>query len=132
MRERGLRSVGVTTALLLLLGTSSAFAHHLRRVRSTITIHYDGSAFYGDVRSRLHRCEKARTVLAFSEDSLEDRDFVGDDRTNPAGEWRIPHPVEQGVEYWAVVVRKKLFSFHDPHRTNCRSDRSPRLEPDPA
>ena len=87
------RRVAIVVAALigLFLLQSPALQAHRFTASSTISIHYVDGKFQGRVRSSRPRCEK-RLVKVFKARPDRPDIFIGQDRTNDNGRYRIPKP----------------------------------------
>jgi hypothetical protein len=109
---------GLAAALLACAGAAIA---HDAGFDSKVTIRTDDMIVYkGRVTSDLHRCETNRRVELYTGSDV----FLGADRTNDEGRWRI-NTGPTALTYYARAVRKVIEG--NGHRHVCRADRSPEI-----
>jgi len=101
---------------VFLLGIPVAEAHRFT-ASSTISIHYVDGKFQGRVRSSRPRCEK-RLVKVFKARPDRPDIFIGQDRTNDNGRYRIPKPPRIKGKFYARA-RKKIGGRYG-HFHRCR------------
>jgi len=101
---------------VFLLGIPVAEAHTFT-ASSTISIHYVDGKFQGRVRSSRPRCEK-RLVRVFKARPDRPDIFIGEDRTNDNGRYRIPKPPRIKGKFYARATRRS--GGHYSHKHRCR------------
>ena len=91
----------LVAAAALMLSAASASA----AIKSTVTITSgEGTEFTGKVTSPKAKCRAGRTVKLFREDdSGDESDLVGTDRTNKTGNWTMEGSFIAGVFYARVL-----------------------------
>jgi hypothetical protein len=119
-------SAGVVIVVVALaLPLSLIGRAHTFTADSRVTIRYNtsGDAFRGQVFSGRASCRANRTVRLYKVRPGPDR-FIGRDRTNQLGVWRIPRDNPHG-RFYARVLRRVTTGYAHFHR--CLGDRSPTI-----
>lgn len=124
---RALTATAVAGAMLL-GGGELASATHVKKVSSTLSIHYRHE-FYGDVSSVKRKCVRGRNVRLYKLQRDGDRRLVGRDRTGRSGNWRIPKDNPKG-RYTAEIGPKFYQGY--AHTIKCQGDRSPIIKVRPS
>ena len=96
----------VASASLSLAGLAAPVHAHETAAGASTTFRYaEGQGkFQGRVVSSQARCERNRTVRVV-EETPQGREFVGRDRTDSEGRWRVPGDNANGA-YRAIVKRR--------------------------
>ena len=96
---------------VFLLGSSGLEAHTFT-ANSTVSIRFHDGKFKGRVRSPRERCEKRRLVKVFKARPNRPDVFIGDDRTNDDGFYRVDKPSGVSGKFYAAATRKET---HHPN-----------------
>ncbi|HZJ03273.1 MAG TPA: hypothetical protein VFE20_06285 [Thermoleophilia bacterium] len=90
---------------VFLLGSSELEAHTFT-ANSTVSIRFHDGKFKGRVRSPRERCEKRRLVKVYKARPNRPDVFIGEDRTNDNGFYRVRKPRGVKGKFYARATRK--------------------------
>jgi hypothetical protein len=108
----------LVTALACAGLAAAAFAG-VDKYDTKLTIGQQNRTYFGQVKSKVHKCEQKRQVVLFALRPGEDRK-VGHDRSGPAGQWFVRRRgAGSGDRFYAKVRRKSGNGYV------CRADRAP-------
>lgn len=101
------RAAIVVVALIgLFLLENPALEAHTFTADSTISIRFENGKFRGRVRSPRERCEKRRLVKVYKARPNRPDVFIGEDRTNDNGFYRVRKPRGVKGKFYARATRK--------------------------
>lgn len=107
----------LAAASLGISGAGGLVQAHETAAASATTFRYSETRgkFQGRVSSSQDRCERNRIVKVMQE-TPQGLQFIGKDRTNSEGRWRVPEPNANGA--FRAVVKRRITSRNEPRHVH--------------